>query len=67
MTTNDNRAIEVPTCVVPIELMEMISNRLYEAIVGINNPSALSDYSFLLKQIDGILIHYNLNGDRVDE
>lgn len=67
MTTTDNRMIEVPTCVVPIELMAMVLNVLHEVQEGTGDTPLQSDCIFLERQIEGILIHYNLNGDRVDE
>lgn len=67
MMTTDNRAIEMPTCVVPIELMAMVLNVLHEVQESTGDTSLQSDCIFLERQIEGILLHYNLNGDRVDE
>lgn len=66
MTTNE-RLVEIPTCVVPIELMVMVLNVLHEVREETNNSALLSDCSFLERQIEGILVHYNLSGEVVSE
>lgn len=68
MTTDpNNRMIETPTCVVPIELMAMVLNVLHEVQESTGDTSLQSDCTFLERQIEGILVHYNLSGEVVGE